>query len=303
MRRAWGLNKCAAWLLMPRMEYREHAVPAELRRHLASVWRLVDASPAGEAQTIYPDGCCELIVHLATPPRGWDAHRGWHDQAATLFAAQHLGPVRLLASSPIDCVGLRLQPEASAILGGRSLVRDRILDLAGVDAPFSRALRRAARAFANGETGVLWALVKRRLASQRALVKRRLASQPIDGAIAGAVAQLRGSTGATRIETVARTAGLSLRTLQTRFRRQVGLTPKEFARDMRLRATLQAMDAGDSALVDLAADQGFADQAHATREVRRITGLAPARLRAALRKDRAGEAAVRLAAAFVRGHS
>jgi AraC-like DNA-binding protein len=277
---------------MPRMEYREHAVPAELRRHLASAWRLVDASPAGEAQTIYPDGCCELIVHLATPPRGWDAQRGWHDQAATLFAAQHLGPVRLLATSPIDCVGLRLQPEASAILGGRSLVRDRILDLADVDPPFSRALRRAARAFAKGETGVLWSLVK-----------RRLASQPIDEAVAGAVAQLRGSTGATRIETVARTAGLSLRSLQTRFRRQVGLTPKEFARVMRLRATLQAMDAGDSALVDLAADQGFADQAHATREVRRITGLAPARLRAALRKDRSGEAAVRLAAAFVRGHS
>ena len=274
------------------MEYLEHVVPADLRLHLASAWRLVDGSPAGETQTIYPDGCCELIVHLASAPRGWDAQRGWHDQAATLFAAQHLGPVRLLATMPIDCVGLRLRPEASAILGGRSLVRDRILDLAEIDAPFSRALRRAARAFAHGDAGALWSLVK-----------RRLASQPIDAAVAGAVARLRDSAGATRIETVARAAGLSLRSLQTRFRRHVGLTPKEFARVMRLRATLQAMDAGDAALVDLAADQGFADQAHATREVRRITGLAPARLRAALRKDRTGEAAVRLAAAFVRGHS
>lgn len=277
---------------MPRMEYREHEVPAGLRTHLASAWRLVDAAPAGEAQTIYPDGCCELIVHLASPPRGWDAQRGWHDQAATLFAAQHLGPVRLLASRPLDCVGLRLQPEASAVLGGRSLVRDRILDLAEVDAPFSRALRRAARAFAHGDADALWSVVK-----------RRLASQPIDAAVAGAVARLRDSAGATRIETVARATGLGLRSLQMRFRRHVGLTPKEFARVMRLRATLQAMDAGDDALAELAADRGFADQAHATREVRRITGLAPARLRAALRKDRAGEAAVRLAAAFVRGHS
>jgi transcriptional regulator GlxA family with amidase domain len=72
---------------------------------------------------------------------------------------------------------------------------------------------------------------------------------------------------------------------------------------MRLRATLRALEDGDDALAEVAADRGFADQAHATRELRRITGLAPARLRAALRKDRGGDAAIRLAAAFLRGHA
>jgi transcriptional regulator GlxA family with amidase domain len=72
---------------------------------------------------------------------------------------------------------------------------------------------------------------------------------------------------------------------------------------MRLRATLRALDESDAALSDLAAEAGFADQAHASRELRRITGLAPSRLRAALRQDRGGDAAVRLAAAFVRGRA
>jgi len=57
----------------------------------------------------------------------------------------------------------------------------------------------------------------------------------------------------------------------------------------------------------VASDRGFADQAHVTRELRRVTGLTPARLRAELRRHLAGEddgdAAVRMAAAFVRGTS
>jgi AraC-like DNA-binding protein len=273
------------------MDYREHPVPEEFRQHLECVWQLRDATPAGE-QTIYPDGCCEIIVHLGEPPQGWDAQRGWHAQAATLFAAQHLRAVRLKATRPLHCLGLRLRPEASAVLGADTRVRDRIIDLAGVDAALSRALRRATRDFVAGKTATLWRLVA-----------QRVAHQPVNAMVAGAVARLRDSAGTARIGTLARTLGFSTRSLQLQFRKQVSLTPKEFARVMRLRATLRALDLGDSPLADLAADQGFADQAHASRELRRVTGLAPVRLRAALRKDRTGEAAVRLAAAFLRGYA
>jgi AraC-like DNA-binding protein len=275
-----------------RMRYLEHPVPEDLRSHIACLWHLTDPAPAGVLQTIYPDGCCELIVHLAKPPRGWDAQRGWHDQAATLFAAQHLSPVKLRAEGPLDCVGLRLQSEVSTTLGGLTRVRDRILDLAEVDPGLSRALRRAVGRFIAGQPSPLWSLVE-----------RRIAGTPVDVMVAAAVARLRAQAGSTRIDHLAKSLKVGVRSLQTRFRRQVGLTPKEFARVVRLRATLRALDEGSASISDLAADAGFADQAHAARELRRVTGLAPARLRAAMRADPDGEVAVRLAAAFVRGGS
>jgi AraC-like DNA-binding protein len=71
---------------------------------------------------------------------------------------------------------------------------------------------------------------------------------------------------------------------------------------LRLQATLRALD-GDAPLADLASSTGFADQAHATREIKRVTGLTPARLRDELHRDRGGDAAIRIAAAFVRGSS
>jgi AraC-like DNA-binding protein len=273
-----------------RVEYREYPVPESLRRHVAGLWLLRDPAPAAGTQTIYPDGHCELIVHFGTPPECLDDH-GWHAQASTLFAAQRLGPVRLRRTQPLDCLGVRLRSEASDLLGAAALAssRERIVDLGTLDAGLSHRLATSARAFVGGDTALL-----------HDVLEQRCAGHVMDVAVARAVADIRAGGGQARVETVARASGLALRSLQIRFRRAVGLTLKEFSRLMRLQATLRALDAEDGSITDLAMDRGFSDHAHATRELRRVTGLAPARLRAALRADRDGDAAVRLAAAFVR---
>lgn len=276
---------------MSRVRYREFSIPDSLQGLVAGVWHLHDAEVTDTVQTIYPDGHCELIAHFVAAPRCLEDGK-WHQQAPTLFAAQRLGAVRLRREGPLDCIGVRLRPEASALLGEEVLrgCRERIVDLAGIDADFSRALLAAARRFQRGDPAPLWRLFTARWEPHR-----------IDAAVARAVSHLQATQGMARVEAVARVAGISVRSLQGRFRRHVGLTPKEFGRLVRLQATLRALDSSDASLSDLAADSGFADQAHATRELRRATGLAPSRLRAALRTDRQGDVAVRLAAAFVRG--
>jgi methylphosphotriester-DNA--protein-cysteine methyltransferase len=275
------------------MDYREWPAPDALRRHVQCVWRLTHAAPAAGIQTIYPDGRCELIAHLATPPRCRNS-AGWHEQARELFAAQRVSAVQLQRSGPLDCVGVRLQPAASALAAGRSLpaLCDEIVDLATLDAPFARVLRAASQCFAAGHPAALWRLLERRCAGMR-----------LDERIETAARRIEESGGTARIDSLPRAAALSMRGFQARFRAGVGLAPKEFARVQRLQATLRALDRDNAPLAMLASDAGFADQAHATREVQRVTGLTPARLRARLRQDRDGDVAVRLAAAFVRGHA
>ena len=65
---------------------------------------------------------------------------------------------------------------------------------------------------------------------------------------------------------------------------------------------LRTLDSERSAIADAAARHGFNDQAHATHDLVRWTGITPARLVRALRADPDGGDALRLAAAFVRGH-
>ncbi|HET9864114.1 MAG TPA: AraC family transcriptional regulator [Steroidobacteraceae bacterium] len=275
------------------MEYREHAPPSALSAYVQCVWRLRGGTLPGGVQTIYPDGRCELLVHLASPPRGWNGEQGWKRQARTLFAAQHLTAVRLELSAPLDCIGVRLQPAASNLfVAGAAARRDRVLDLRALDAPFARALARAARSFARGVEAPLW----------NVLVSR-VGGKSIEARVQAAISRIERSGGRVRMDALAREAALSMRGFQIRFQAAVGLTPKEFARLARLQATLRALDGGDESIAALAGDGGFADQAHATRELRRVTGLTPARLRSALRRDRDGDAAIRMAAAFVRGQA
>lgn len=274
------------------MDYQEHPVPDPLRRHIACVWRLIDANPRVGVNTIYPDGRCELIARLAGRSRLWDAIEGWHEQAPTLFAAQRVTAVQFEPIGVLDDVGVRLQPAASTLVT-RNLtpLRDRVVDLASLDAGVSASLAIAAREFVVGQPERLWELLS-----------KLCSANTLDTMVESAVAQLDADGGQTKIEALAAAAALSLRSLQTRFLASVGLTPKEFAGVQRLQATLRALD-GAAPLAELATDSGFSDQAHATREIKRVTGLTLSRLRDELRRDRDGNAAIEIAAAFVRGHA
>lgn len=276
------------------MDYREFDVPPSLRRHVACVWRLRDDAPDTRTQTIYPDGCCELIVHRGPPMRAFDADRGWHTQAAVLFAAQQRGAVRLAAQDSVWCVGVRLQPAASALIAGASLagLRDRIVDLGELDAEFAQAFSVAATRFDDDpHVAALWTL----LATQAEAF-------PIDARIETAVDALRSVGGRDRVQPLAAIAGMGQRSFQMRFLDSVGLGAKEFARVLRLQATLHLLDAGNASLAQVAFDGGFADQAHAARELGHFTGSTPSHLLAALRDERDGDDTIRLALAFVRGH-
>lgn len=65
------------------------------------------------------------------------------------------------------------------------------------------------------------------------------------------------------------------------FSRRFGVTPAAFRAEQRLRAGLQALAEAAVSLADVAADCGFADQAHLTRSVVAATGQTPSRLRQA----------------------
>jgi len=89
--------------------------------------------------------------------------------------------------------------------------------------------------------------------------------------------------GALRVSELAAETGWSGRHLTSRFRAEIGLTPKAAARVIRfdrarrlLVRNLAGAAAGDSyRLADLAADCGYFDQAHLAREFRALAGCPP----------------------------
>ncbi|MCL7713890.1 helix-turn-helix transcriptional regulator [Stenotrophomonas mori] len=275
------------------MEYTEHPPPPALRRHVQCLWVLRDDAPGDEVQVIYPDGCCELLAELGVPLRFRGADGEVRSDQPVCFAAQQRGPIRLQAAGAVHCIGVRLRPASSALVAGTRLpgLRDQAPDLYTLDPVFAAAFSAAARnCVGKPSPEPLWGLLQARCAG---FAPDLLAER--------AVAMLDAVDGGLRIAGLARQLGVAPRTLQTRFLAAVGLTPKEYARVRRLQALLRTLDREAAAIVDAAMRHGYSDQAHATHELLDWTGWTPARLARALRGDRGGEEAVRLAAAFVRG--
>jgi len=75
---------------------------------------------------------------------------------------------------------------------------------------------------------------------------------------------------------LATAAGLSRFELVRRFHAQTGLTPHAFRTNLRIARARALLAAGESPAV-VAAECGFADQAHLTRTFRRAVGVTPAR--------------------------
>ncbi|MFJ9826390.1 helix-turn-helix domain-containing protein [Streptomyces sp. NPDC101160] len=87
---------------------------------------------------------------------------------------------------------------------------------------------------------------------------------------------LERSGGAIPIHEVASETGWSMRHLESRFREQLGISPKRLARVLRLNRAIRLLTSGRPA-ADTAAECGLYDQAHLSREFKALTGLPPGR--------------------------
>jgi AraC-like DNA-binding protein len=89
--------------------------------------------------------------------------------------------------------------------------------------------------------------------------------------------QLCASAGMARVEPLMDETGFSRRHVTARFRRQLGITPKAYARLLRFEeasALLSTLPAGKT-VAEVAIEAGYYDQSHLTRDFAALAGLTP----------------------------
>jgi AraC-like DNA-binding protein len=137
---------------------------------------------------------------------------------------------------------------------------------------------------------------RRRFALVDAFLLGRLAVGPRPSPEVGwSWQRLVATSGAVPIGRLAHEVGWSHKHLITRFGQQVGLRPKTAARLVRFQRVWRRLDQPSGRLDwgQLAAEVGYADQAHLIREFRQFTGMTPTQFQARTRPpDRDGEGEV-----------
>lgn len=208
-------------------------------------------------------------VHLSFVVRDSDSAEAGAEPTATVHGVARGHVSRTLAGSG-RVFGVAFRPGGFRPILGRPVatLTDRSVPAGEV---FGDAVPRRAVVAATDEPGQL------RVVEQflRAHLPPR---DPAAADAAGIVARIAADPGLTRVDDLAARLGTSVRRLQRRFAEHVGIGPKRVIRRYRLREVTELLARGVA--IDwarLAAELGYADQAHLTRDFTTLVGEPPTR--------------------------
>jgi AraC-like DNA-binding protein len=237
-------------------KYRERPPTEALRAVVRRVWRNT-LRGAARPLLVVPDGCIDLLSV----------------DGALLIAGPDTGPIIEAVAFDATILGIRFQPGAApAWLGihAGELVNKRV-PLADVWG--RRAEELAERLFETGTTHAAFALLEQTLARDFDALR---SPDHRDRQLRHALHN-RLMTEERHVRDLAIDLGMSERSVRRRCQELFGYGAKTFTRILRFQRFLSRVQAGQRLpLSTLATACGYADQAHLSREVRRLTGLTPA---------------------------
>ena len=183
------------------------------------------------------------------------------------------GEVRVTGRGIGECLQIRLAPVVAAALLGAPT------DLTSAVVPLDQAWGRGAGRLADRlRAAPSW---DDRFAIAAEELHHRLADRPaVDPEVAHTWRRALASNGRVRVDGLAGEVGWSRKRLWSRFRSQVGITPKRAAQLVRFDHAAHLLAAGE-APARVAAASGYVDQSHLHREVKAFAGLTPAGVAAA----------------------
>ncbi|WP_428266665.1 AraC family transcriptional regulator [Haliangium sp.] len=238
----------------------------DLRGLIQCYWGVRAAVARPRVENLYPDGGWGLAFTFTDPPG-----LGLGDGPAASLDGVTTRRREVVLAGALDVFGVRFRPGTALRSIGTepSALRDQVVSLTDLGLHLDGLDERLAAADSTTERAVHF---------ERWL--RRLLMPPQRGLLEGARDLVQQRAGLVRIGELATELGTSERQLERVFRTRVGVTPKAFARLVRIhRVRLGLKLTRDRSLVDIALDAGYYDQAHFTRDFCRVVGMTPGRYR------------------------
>lgn len=243
--------------------YRELAPPVALRPSVSCLW--VTVVPPGQYRStvVLPDACVDLI---------------WEQGKGAYVAGPDTGPAPVISPPGTIMAGVRFAPGAGgpALRMPMSALLDQRVDVGDLGCRPAAGLARLLPGSLEPESAL-------RMLTE---VAGALTDDGPADPLAAQAARLLGRAPA-QADTVADHLGVSERQLRRRCQASVGYGPATLRRILRFRRFVSWADAGrgrlagSGDLAQVAAELGYADQAHLTRECVRLAGVTPAALVAA----------------------
>ena len=254
------------------MTYETFQPQADLQSLVKCYWTLeVPAAPNPQKQRIVPDGCMELIFILGDDIRRYTSAKEFIIQPRAMVVGQITEPFVIEPTGYVHCFAARFYP-----YGFSNFITTPLKELENKETPVTQLFGETTATGLEQAIIAAGSSVERIEIIETFLLAKLHDSAVIDRIVKKAIDTLLSTNGSTSIKTILQEDPSKRRQLERKFTRQVGLSPKQLGKVIRLQAALKTLlsEKGET-LTQIAYDSDYYDQAHFIKDFREFTGINP----------------------------
>ncbi|TGM48286.1 AraC family transcriptional regulator [Leptospira biflexa] len=257
------------------MEYQTYPPHQDLSSIIKCYWTLeVETSENNGKQIIVPDGCIEMAFLLGDGIKRFTSDDRYVIQPSAMVIGQITKPFAIEPLGYVNTFAVRFYPYGfSAIHSiGMEKLKDKETDLfelfgTRISTELCKQIREA------NDTKERIHIIETFLLDQfnKKSNQERVVQMAFD--------TLNKSQGSASIRSIGKLDSSKIRDLERKFLKQVGVSPKQLGKIIRLQTALKLMlDENDKTLTQIAYDSDYYDQSHFIKDFKQVTGMNPSDL-------------------------
>lgn len=246
------------------------AAPASIEEFVKDIWVFDGRDEDTETNlSLFADGYPGLLFQQTENGLLIMPHNKW--MPISFLYGQTIQPIEMKLRGPYLLLVFRLYPFVfkSFFDVDPEKINDDCYDLARFKAADMPTLNRAL---------LTYQMVDQKIEAISQFLLERLAQKrrELDFKVKQVIVDIVRTNGQQNISSIASALGLSGRTLERRFKRETGLSPKQFAKIIQFSASLEQLEQQEFHKTnELVYENGFADQSHFIRVFKAFTGQTP----------------------------
>jgi AraC-like DNA-binding protein len=259
-------------LIMDLMNYQTFLPHQDLAALIKCYWTLeVPALISVQRQRIIPDGCIEMAFILGNDIKRYTCDQNFILQPRAMVLGQTIEPFYIEPTGYVNTFAIRFYPYGFANF---------------ISIPASSLVNKETaleQLFGEKQAGDLEQDIidasdtMRRIEIIEIFLKARLnEKQTIDNIVKSTIDTLLLAKGSISINTILKDEPSLRRTLERKFQKQIGISPKQLSKVIRLQAALKMLlNQKTEKLTEIAYENEYYDQAHFIKDFKQFTGTNP----------------------------
>lgn len=251
------------------MNYQTFEPHPDLKPVVKCYWLLeIPAAADSQKQRIIPDGCIEMIFILGDDVKRYTSGDNFILQPRAMVLGQITEPFFVEPTGFVSSIAVRFYP-----FGFASFISTPIQKLANKETPLVELF---------GETGLEQKIFTATDTKQRIeilekfLLNKMKSADTIDNVVKSTIDVILSKGGSTPVNDLVKDDVSKRRQLERKFLKQVGMSPKQLGKVIRLQTALKmVLNQPSESLTQIAYESEYYDQAHFIKDFREFTGTTP----------------------------